>query len=137
MSKNKGTLVSSTIRPISASSSYPTAHANELLGGFQTVNDIILRDNIVTERRAFGMLVYVVVTDEFYQLKTVNSLDLSDNLNWYLEPFGSGITVDSIGTKLSNIPQYATDSDAISGGLTSGYLYSCTSGGNTLLCIVP
>lgn len=89
MSKNKGTLVSSTIRPISASSSYPTAHANELLGGFQTVNDIISRDNIVTERRAFGMLVYVVVTDEFYQLKTVNSLNLSDNLNWSLVPFGA------------------------------------------------
>jgi len=89
MSKNKGTLVSSTIRPISASSSYPTAHANELLGGFQTVNDIISRDNIVTQRRAFGMLVYVVVTDEFYQLKTVNSLNLSDNLNWSLVPFGA------------------------------------------------
>jgi hypothetical protein len=60
-----------------------------LLGGFQTVNDIISRDNIVTQRRDFGMLVYVVVTDEFYQLKTVNSLNLSDNLNWSLVPFGA------------------------------------------------
>ena len=88
MSKNKGTLISSTIRPISASSSLPTAYANELLGGFHTVTDIIGRDKIVTERRTFGMLVYVTNTDEFYQLKTINSLNVSDNLNWGLVNFG-------------------------------------------------
>lgn len=89
MSKNKGTLVSSTIRPISASSSFPTAHANELLGGYQTVSDLIGRDKLPSERRIFGMLVYVTTTDEFYQLKTVNSLNVSDNLNWVLANLGS------------------------------------------------
>ena len=77
MSKNKGTLITSTIRPLSDSLNIPTAHANELLGGFQTVNSILDRDSIVYERREFGMLVYVVITDEFYQLKQISSSDLS------------------------------------------------------------
>jgi hypothetical protein len=89
MSKNKGTLIPSTIRPISASSSIATAVANEILGGYHTVNTISERDLIPTERRTFGMLVYVLITDEFYQLKTISSASLSDNLNWSPVNFNS------------------------------------------------
>ena len=75
MSKNKGTLVSSTIRPLSTNSSMATAVANEILGGYHTVNTYTDRDAITYDRRTFGMLVYVLNTDEFYQLKTTNSAD--------------------------------------------------------------
>jgi len=90
MSKNKGTLVSSTIRPLSTNSSMATAVANEILGGYHTVNTYTDRDAITYDRRTFGMLVYVLNTDEFYQLKTTNSADLSDNLNWTLVTFSGG-----------------------------------------------
>jgi len=90
MSKNKGTLVSSTIRPLSTNSSIATAVANELLGGYHTVNGITDRDAITYDRRTFGMLVYVLNTDEFYQLKTINSAILSDNLNWAPVTFSGG-----------------------------------------------
>lgn len=89
MSKNKGTLIPSTIRPLSASSSIATAVANELLGGYHTVNTISERDLISVERRSFGMLVYVLITDEFYQLKTISSANLSDNSNWSPVNFNS------------------------------------------------
>ena len=90
MSKNKGTLVSSTIRPLSTNSSMATAVANEILGGYHTVNTYTDRDAITYDRRTFGMLVYVLNTDEFYQLKTINSANLSDNLNWTLVTFSGG-----------------------------------------------
>jgi len=90
MSKNKGTLVSSTIRPLSTNSPMATAVANELLGGYHTVNTYTDRDAITYDRRSFGMLVYVLSTDEFFQLKTTNSANLSDNLNWNLVTFSGG-----------------------------------------------
>lgn len=107
MSKNKGTLITSTIRPLSDSMKIPTAHANELLGGFQTVNSISDRNSISSERRIFGMLVYVVITDEFYQLKQIVSTNVNDNLNWSLKPFGVGtITewISSVITRIGNPP---------------------------------
>jgi len=90
MSKNKGTLVASTIRPISSTSDMATAVANELLGGYHVVNTLTDRDAISYDRRAFGMLVYVLNTSEFYQLKTISSINLADNANWDLVTFGGG-----------------------------------------------
>lgn len=102
MSKNKGTLVSSTIRPLSTNSPMATAVANELLGGYHTVNGITDRDAITYDRRTFGMLVYVLNTDEFYQLKTTNSADLSDNLNWNPVTFsGSGSNTEWLDSVIS------------------------------------
>jgi len=89
MSKNKGTLVTSPIRPLSSGMTIPTAYANELLGGYQTVASVVERDNITTDRRVFGMMVYVTGTDEFYQLKLVSSPSVSDNLNWTLANFAN------------------------------------------------
>lgn len=91
MSKNKGTLVSSTIRPSSIGSDLAVAHSNEMLGGYHSVITYVDRDDIPTSRREFGMLVYILSADEFYQLKTTNSADLSDNLNWNLVNFNGGV----------------------------------------------
>ena len=90
MSKNKGTLVSSTIRPLSNGSDLAVAHSNEMLGGYHSVNTYVDRDAIPTSRREFGMLVYILSADEFYQLKTINSANLFDNLNWTLVTFSGG-----------------------------------------------
>jgi hypothetical protein len=115
MSKNKGTLVQSTIRPISDKSQFPTAHANELLGGFHSVSTTTERDAISIERRQFGMLVYISSTDEFYQLKTANSLNLSDNLNWVLVPFGTAAStsewVNSVRSRSTTPPAFPNVND--------------------------
>ena len=42
------------------------------------------------DRGAVGMLVYVLSADEFFQLKTTNSANLSDNLNLNLVTFSGG-----------------------------------------------
>jgi len=82
MPKNNGTLISSPIRPLSPGMTIPTAYSNELLGGFHTVTAVSDMNNIPVSRRLFGQLVYVTNDDQFYQLKVINSSNLSDNLNW-------------------------------------------------------
>lgn len=52
---------------------------------------------------------------------------------------GTNITInDAVQLiKITNVPAYANDSAAISGGLTTGNLYKKTVAGVTQLCIVP
>lgn len=106
MSKNKGTLISSPIRPLSSGMNIPTAYSNEILGGLHSVASIGDRDLITFERRMFGMLVYVTGADEFYQLKQISSPDLSDNSNWDLIDFTGNLSdwVDSVISITSSIP---------------------------------
>jgi len=79
----------------------PTAYANELLGGYQTVANTTERDNINSERRVFGMMVYVTGTDEFYQLRLVSSPSVSDNLNWILANFSGSNFSEWINSVIS------------------------------------
>jgi hypothetical protein len=88
MPKNLGTLITSTIRPLSQNSGIATVLGNEIKGGYHVVSNLSDRNLITIDRRVFGMLVYVVSSDEFYQLKTINSTSLSDNLNWSLVNIG-------------------------------------------------
>lgn len=81
MTKNKGTLISSTIRPLSPSMNIPTVHSNEILGGLHSVQNTSQRDAIPVERRQFGMIVYVRNIDKYFHLKSV-SPNLSNNSNW-------------------------------------------------------
>jgi hypothetical protein len=81
MTKNKGTLISSTIRPLSPSMNIPTAHSNEILGGLHSVQNTSQRDAIPVDRRQFGMIVYVVNIDKYFHLKNI-SPNLSNNSNW-------------------------------------------------------
>lgn len=107
MTKNKGVLVSSPIRPISGSMSIATALQSEIKGGFHSVSDSSERDNIPVDRREFGMLVYLTSADEFYQLTQVTS-DLSDNNNWILVNLNPNIQstewLDSVITITSSPP---------------------------------
>ena len=52
---------------------------------------------------------------------------------------GTYITVDDLNEKITvaNVPTYADDAAAITGGLTTGMLYKTTTGGITALNIVP
>jgi hypothetical protein len=81
---NKGTLVVSTIRPITQGLGIPTVLSDEVKGGFHNVSDSTERDNIPVGIRQLGMLVYITSTDTWFQLRTVIDSDLSNNSNWAL-----------------------------------------------------
>jgi hypothetical protein len=51
----QGTTVISPIRPANTDDTYPTAYANELLGGYQTRNTKADRNSIPLARRTLGM----------------------------------------------------------------------------------
>jgi hypothetical protein len=95
MSQNIGTLVSSPIRPLSSGMTIPTAFADEIKGGLHSVADLAERNQIPTDRREFGMLVYTEASDEFYQLKQIVTTDLFDNLNWQLLAIGPSASFTS------------------------------------------
>jgi hypothetical protein len=82
MAQNKGTLLVSPIRPINGDLNIPVAYAEEIRGGWHSVDAISDRDLISEGRRKFGMIVYVKNDDKFFQLKQTNSPSLNDNLNW-------------------------------------------------------
>ncbi len=69
MSQNTGTLVIAPIRPSSSLDQFATAFANEIKGGFHTVEDITERNAISSDRRMEGMLCYVVEETKIYQLQ--------------------------------------------------------------------
>lgn len=75
MTNNSGTLVIASVRPQSTLDTFATALANEIRGGYHTVNDISARNNISSDRRARGMLCYVIGEDTFYQLKNGTTND--------------------------------------------------------------
>lgn len=65
---NQGTLVIASIRPNDSQDTYPTAHANELLGGLHALNTLTERNSISISRRQAGMLCNVLETNMLYQL---------------------------------------------------------------------
>lgn len=79
----------------------------------------------------------------------VNASDIFLNLDGDLGEYGIGdlgttvngtqITINDITklVKITNVPTYANDAAAITGGLTTGHLYKTTTGGITALNIVP
>ena len=83
MAKNVGTLISAAIRPNDSNDPIATAYASEIRGGFHTVQSSTERNSIITERREWGMMCYVIDDNKTYQL-TYNylSTDILDNSNW-------------------------------------------------------
>jgi hypothetical protein len=87
MAKNTGTLITAPIRPNDNLDLIASAYANEIKGGHHVYLTYSYMNNIITERREWGMLcsVYNTTTSvvETYQLSyNLNSTDISDNLNW-------------------------------------------------------
>lgn len=59
MSLNEGVLVIASVRPNDSLDQYPTAYANEILGGWKQVADTTERDAIPTLRLTAGTVCYV------------------------------------------------------------------------------
>jgi hypothetical protein len=88
MAQNTGTLVVAPIRPLTDIMPIATAYSSEIKGGMHSVADISARNSITTDRREFGMLVYVISTTDFYQLRQIYSPDVADDTNWQLLQLG-------------------------------------------------
>jgi len=126
MSLNTGTLITSSIRPADSNDRIATAYAYEIKGGLHTVNSISDRNNIIQERREWGMLVYVTSQDKTYQLKyNLANTNIVDNLNWTQfngsGSGGSGEWIDSVLSVLNAEPLSPSNGDRyILGNLPTG-----------------
>jgi len=90
MSQNIGTLVTAAIRPNDSLDLIASAFANEIMGGLHTATSSTDRDAIMTARREWGMMCYVINDNKTYQLSYGYSSNvITDNLNWK-EFSGSG-----------------------------------------------
>ena len=118
---NVGTLVGAAIRPINSADLISTAYANEIKGGIHGYATLSERDNIIIERRQWGMLVVVYddptpSNNKTYQLKYNNfDTDLMNLLNW-VEYTGSSSTnisewQNSVKSISSTIPTLPSDGD--------------------------
>ena len=94
---NIGTLVGAAIRPINPDDQIASAYSFEINGGLHSYETILQRDQIIQERRDWGMLVNVynnvsdTAKNNTYQLKYgVNSTNITDNANWVVFAGGSG-----------------------------------------------
>lgn len=80
---------------------------------------------------------YINATEIYLNLDNENGLyqigDLNNSVN------GTYISIENFTelVKITNVPLYADDAAAITGGLTTGHLYKTTTGGITSLNIVP
>lgn len=125
MAQNIGTLVSSPIRPNDSLDPIASAHAIEIKGGLHTAATTTDRDNIIVQRREWGMMCYVIADDTLYQLKYgYNSTTITDNLNWVTFTGGSGgggnEWLDSVITRTNTPP----------GSPSNGDRYLITTGGS-------
>jgi len=122
MSQNIGTLVGSAIRPIDGTMPIASAFAFEINGGHHQVSTLVDRNNIMVQRRQWGMLctVYADSTSAnnvTYQLKYgYSSTDSMDNANWVLfagsvGSAGSSSWVDPVLSISTTPPVYPVDGE--------------------------
>jgi hypothetical protein len=118
---NVGTLVGAAIRPINTADLISTAYANEIKGGIHGYATLSQRNNIIIERRQWGMLVTVYddptpSNNKTYQLKYDNvNTDLMDPLNWVEYTGASSTNIsewqNSVKSILTTIPPSPSDGD--------------------------
>ena len=90
MAQNIGTLVGAAIRPNDSLDPISSAFASEIKGGLHTAATSTDRNNIIIERREWGMMCYVTNLDKTFQLKYgYSNVNIMDNNNW-VEFSGSG-----------------------------------------------
>jgi hypothetical protein len=90
MAQNTGTLIGAAIRPNDSLDPIASAFASEIKGGLHTAASSTDRNNIIIERREWGMMCYVTNLDKTFQLKFgYSSANIMDNSNW-VEFSGSG-----------------------------------------------
>jgi hypothetical protein len=87
MAQNVGTLVSSAIRPNDSLDPIASAFAVEIKGGLHTTSTATDRNNIIFQRREWGMMCYVTTENKTYQLTYgyapgALGTDIMNNSNW-------------------------------------------------------
>jgi len=88
MSQNIGTLITSAIRPNDTLDPIASAYANEIKGGLHGYATLLERNNLIAERREWGMLVVVYAdisnsNNKTYQLQYgYADADILNNSNW-------------------------------------------------------
>jgi len=138
---NIGTLVGAAIRPINPFDQIASAYSFEINGGLHSYETIVQRDQIIQERRDWGMLVNVynnvsdTTKNNTYQLKYgVSSTTITDNSNWVIFAGGSGAGggssywIDPVKSILSLQPIGPVDGDRyILGPAPSGSIWGTLS----------
>lgn len=124
MSQNTGTLITSAIRPNSSLDPIASAFSSEIKGGLHSVENISERDNIILERRDWGMLSYVSNENKTYQLKYNHiSTNIMDNSNWieFSDSLSSGSNqwIDSVKSIEFEPPSSPSFGDRHLAGLSS------------------
>jgi hypothetical protein len=121
--KNIGTLVTAAIRPNDSNDKIASAYAVEVKGGLHSYATLLERNNIISERREWGMIVNVYNdttpannTTWILKYNKVNTT-ITDNLNWekYLGSSGSvggsAYWIDPVISILSNQPSGPANGD--------------------------
>jgi hypothetical protein len=88
MAANEGTWVIAGITTPDSQDVFATHFAKLGKGGWRTVADITERNNITTDRREVGMVVWVSSNNTAYQLRSGIT-----NSDWYELPIGGGNSI--------------------------------------------
>lgn len=103
---NKGTLITSPIRPFSSGDTFAVAYSNEIKGGFHTKYSLNEMYDIPVERREEGMLCTIItsgVTSGSTTSTTYQLLGGIDNSNWVVySGSGGSISIEDEGVLISN-----------------------------------
>ena len=124
MAQNIGTLVTAAIRPNDSLDLIASAFAREIKGGLHTATASSDRNDIMTARREWGMLCYVIDDNKTYQLSyNYASSTITDNNNW-IEFSGSGGSgegewINSVISILLAEPLSSSDGDRYLVGLNT------------------
>ncbi len=88
--------------PFFSSGNYPVANVNELKGGYMQVADTTARNNIISQRRNIGMLVYTTGDSKTWRLITDPGVNNpTTDPDWSEVTFGGGsVTSVTAGTGL-------------------------------------
>ena len=132
--QNVGTLVGSAIRPIDDAMPIASAFAFEINGGHHQVATLVDRNNIMVQRRQWGMLCTVygdstAANNATYQLKygyNNGSTNTMDNANWVVfsggaagAAGGSSNWADPVISISTTPPNYPSDGDRYLVGISS------------------
>jgi hypothetical protein len=100
MTANKGTIISSPIRPATTADTYPTAYADELLGGYHSVASIAERNAIPYARRKLGMQCIVIANKVYSKYTLINNptTDATQDSDWNQDIFSASDIKLSDGT---------------------------------------